>query len=150
MKQKPETFASIARRYDLPKHLDSKKHLRWATPLEKGLCWELVKKLVRKREKDCYTCHRKDLEGENAHAGHCYPVAQVGSNNTLSWDLRLIHLQCGYCNGTGQGEQGLYEERIKKDYGEAFLQEARQRRYKSDPIKNWKLKLEELEGLLNG
>lgn len=104
----------------------------------------MVKKIVRLTEKDCYTCPAKSLETMNAQAGHCYPVAQVGSNNTLSWDLRLIHLQCGHCNGAGQGEQGLYEERIKAEYGEAFLMESRQRRHKSDPIKNWVLKLEEL------
>lgn len=142
------TFASIAREYDLPSYITSKKHLRWSTPIEKGIAWEIVKKIVRKKETDCYTCGRKDLEGQNASTGHCYPVAQTGSNNALSWDLRLIHLQCGYCNGPGQGEQGLYEERIRKEYGDAFLQEARQRRYKVDPIKNWDAKVEELKNIL--
>lgn len=147
-----ESFASLARSYELPGWITGKKHLRWSSPVEKGIAWEVVKKIVRLQERDCYTCWRKNLveAGLKADSGHCYPVGQVGSNNALSWDLRLIHLQCSYCNGVGEGEQGLYEERVRREYGEQFLLEARQRRYKSDPVKDWKAKLDELWTIYQG
>ena|SRR3990167_706131 len=104
---------------------------------DKGKCWELVKKYVRSKEKDCYTCSAKNLRGHNANAGHYLPVALTGSNNTLSWDLRQIHLQCGRCNGAGQGMQVQYRIHLLKDYGEKIVKELEQRRWKVDPIKDW-------------
>ena len=103
----------------------------------KGKAWEAVKLYVRSKEKDCYTCGAKNLAAKNAQAGHYLPVALVGSNNTLSWDERQIHLQCGYCNGAGQGQQVLYRRRLATDYGEEMVQEFEKRRWKVDPIKDW-------------
>lgn len=103
----------------------------------KGKAWEAVKTSVRRRERDCYTCPAKNLEGQNAQAGHCIPVAISGSNNALSWEAIQIHLQCGRCNGVGQGQQVAYRTHLVRDYGEAKVQELEARRYKVDPIKNW-------------
>lgn len=103
----------------------------------KGKAWESVKIFTRVREKDCYTCPARNLEGQNAQAGHFQPVALVGSNNTLSWDERQIHLQCGRCNGAGQGMQVQYRAHLLQDYGEKVVKELEARRWKVDPIKNW-------------
>lgn len=150
--KKAVKFVDFKKKYNLPDWMHGQSHLRWKEPIEKGVSWEVIRKIINAEEKDCYTCFRKDLiaNGLKADCGHCYPVSQVGSNNKLSWDRRLIHLQCSYCNGAGQGEQGIFEERIKNEYGESFLLEARQRRFKSDPIRDWKTFLEELWTVYNG
>lgn len=103
----------------------------------KGKAWEAVKASVRRREKHCYTCGALNLVSYNAQAGHFIPVALAGSNNTLSWDERVIHLQCGHCNGAGQGMQVEYRKHLVKDYGEKLVKEFEKRRYKVDGIKNW-------------
>lgn len=115
---------------------------------EKGRAWEAVKAYIRAIEKNCYTCDSKNLVGQNAQCGHYLPVALVGSNNTLSWDERQIHLQCGRCNGMGQGEAVAYRKHLVNDYGEAVVQELEKRRWKVDPIKNWKEIIERYENLL--
>ena len=104
---------------------------------EKGHAWEAVKKYIRAKEKDCYTCPSKRLEGINAQAGHYLPVGLVGSNNTLSWDERQIHLQCSRCNGVGQGQAVAYRNRLIRDYGKKVVEELEARRWKVDPIKDW-------------
>ena len=115
----------------------------------KGKAWEAVKRYVRAKEKHCYTCPAQNLEGYNAQAGHYLPVGHVGSNNTLSWDERQIHLQCGYCNGVGQGEQAIYRTNLIRDYGEQTVLELEARRYKVDPIKNWQAIIDHYNTLLS-
>lgn len=114
---------------------------------QKGKAWEKVKEYVRAREKDCYTCPSKNLRGINAQAGHFLPVGLVGSNNTLSWDERQIHLQCSRCNGVGQGQAVAYRTRLVKDYGEENVQELEARRWKVDKVKNWQEVIEHYENL---
>ncbi len=104
---------------------------------EKRKAWEAVKAYTRSREKNCYTCPAQLLEAQNAQSGHYIPVALAGSNNTLSWDKRQINLQCGRCNGAGQGMQVAYRAHLVKDYGEPIVQELEAHRWKVDPIKNW-------------
>lgn|SRR3990167_6774072 len=103
----------------------------------KGKVWEQVKKYVRYHEKNCYTCDKKSLVGQNHQAGHFIPVALAGSNNTLSWDKRQIHAQCGRCNSAGQGQQVAYRLHLVRDYGERIVKELEKRRWKVDPIKDW-------------
>ena len=111
----------------------------------KGRTWEAVKKYVRSKYKDCYTCGAKNLVGANAHAGHFIPVAIAGSNNTLSWDKRAIKLQCGRCNGAGQGQQVAFRVHLVKDYGEKVVQELEARRWKVDPVKDWDFIIKDFE-----
>jgi hypothetical protein len=103
----------------------------------KGKAWEAVKLYVRAKETDCYTCGAKELVSFNAQAGHFLAVGIVGSNNRLSWDETQLHLQCGRCNGVGQGEQVAYRAHLVKDYGEATVKALEARKKKIDPIKNW-------------
>lgn len=113
----------------------------------KGKAWEAVKRSVRRRETDCYTCGAPDLKGQNAQAGHCWPVGYVGSNNTLSWDPRQIHLQCGRCNGVGLGMQQEYIARLRIDYGDEAVEEMAARRYKVDPVKDWQTIIDTFDAL---
>lgn len=103
----------------------------------KAKCWEVVRQICFTRNPHCYTCTSKDLVGQNRSAGHFLPVALVGSNNTLSWDTRQIHTQCGNCNGKGQGMQVEYRKRLVKDYGEAATANFEARRWRVDPVKNF-------------
>lgn len=103
----------------------------------KGKAWEAVKKWCRANYKDCYTCPATNLVSYNAQAGHCFPVGYVGSNNTLSWDKRQIRLQCGHCNGAGQGMQAVFKANLIKEYGEEVVAELEARQRRVDPIKDW-------------
>lgn len=90
---------------------------------EKGKVWESVKSWSRRTYRDCYTCPAKELSGQNAQAGHYRPVAVVGLNNTRAWDKRFIRLQCGRCNGAGQGEQAIFRANLVRELGEETVAE---------------------------
>jgi len=113
----------------------------------KGKAWEAVRAYVKRHEKDCYTCDSKNLQGQNYQCGHFIPVALSGSNNTLSWDYRQIHAQCGRCNGVGQGQQVAYRIKLVAQYGEEVVKELEARRWKVDPIKNWQEVIETFNAL---
>ncbi len=114
----------------------------------KGKTWEAVRKYVKAKEKNCYTCSRRNLIGTDAQAGHYLAVGLVGSNNTLSWDERQIHLQCSRCNGVGQGQQVAYRSHLIEDYGEEVVQELEKRRWKTDKVKNWQEVIDHYTALL--
>ncbi len=116
----------------------------------KGKAWESVRQYVRAKEKDCYTCPAKRLIGINAQCGHYIPVALAGSNNTLSWDERQIHLQCSRDNGVGQGQAVSYRAHLVRDYGEEIVKELEARRWRVDPIKDWKAVIVHYQKLLEG
>lgn len=105
----------------------------------KGKAWEAIKARTRAKERHCYTCPARDLEGTNAQAGHYRTVATVGSNNKRAWDERFIHLQCSRCNGAGQGEQARYRVRLVQDYGEELIAEYDRlvAAKHVNPVKNW-------------
>lgn len=114
---------------------------------KKGKAWEAVRAYVKTVEKHCYTCPARNLEGKNAQAGHYLPVGLIGSNNKLSWDETQIHLQCGHCNGAGQGMQVQYRLHLLKDYGKATVIALEARKYKVDPVKNWDAMIVHYENL---
>ncbi len=115
----------------------------------KAKAWEAVKRSVRRREVDCYTCPRKRLlrEGLKADAGHYKPVALVGSNNKLSWHPKFIHLQCASCNGAGQGMALEYKAHLVRDYGEDEVEWFEQNYRKVNPVKNWQEIIETFDAL---
>jgi hypothetical protein len=103
----------------------------------KGKAWKAVKRWSRRKYKNCYTCPARDLVSFNAQAGHCWPVAIVGSNNTLSWDEKQIRLQCSHCNGPGQGMQEVFIAKLTQELGAEAVRKLRARVYKVDPVKDW-------------
>lgn len=105
---------------------------------EKGKAWEVVKKYIRERDKwKCFTCHKRITIPQDAQAGHWIPVGVCGSNNTLGWDERNIHLQCHKCNCNRGGWGERYTEMMEIKYGKEVVEELRKRRFKIDPIKDW-------------
>ena len=119
--------------------------MRWKG--KKAKAWEAVRTYVKSKETNCYTCEAKDLQGQNAQVGHYLAVAIVGSNNRLSWDEHQLHLQCGRCNGPGQGQQVAYRRHLVEDYGEEVVLDMEKRRWKVDPIKNWDAIIEHFASL---
>lgn len=115
----------------------------------KGDAWEAVKHSVRRREKHCYTCTKRDLiaNGLKADSGHYRPVTLVGSNNKWSWHPKFIHLQCSYCNGPGQGMQMEYREHLVRDYGEKIVKEFDDNYRKVNPVRNWQEVIEIFDSL---
>ena len=105
----------------------------------KGKVWEIVRSYIKKREKNCYTCGKMNLEGIDAQCGHYRTVAEVGSNNTRCWDKKVIHLQCSYCNGPRAGAQAKYRARLVQDYGKKWVDEYDREvdAKKYSAIKNW-------------
>lgn len=105
----------------------------------RGEAWESVREGNKRREKDCYTCGKKDLVGSDAQSGHYRPVAIVGAYNVWSWDTRTVHLQCADCNGPKKGAREQYRAHLIRDYGRDFVEaldkEIDQRR--SNPVQSW-------------
>lgn len=115
----------------------------------KGKAWEAVKKWCRRVSNDCYTCPAKNLVSYNLQAGHYKPVALVGSNNRWSWDERFIRSQCGRCNGAGAGMAREFEARLRKEIGDATVDEFEANYRKVDPIKDWNAVIERYQTLFN-
>jgi hypothetical protein len=111
----------------------------------KGKCWEEVKRICRSRSTNCFTCTATDLASYNLHSGHFLPVAIVGSNNQLSWDLGQIRTQCGHCNGAGQGMQVEFRRHLVKELGEAAVLEFERRRWIVDKVTDWGRLLQHLK-----
>lgn len=104
---------------------------------KKGRAWDAVKAWTRAKYKHCYTCGARNLSSYNAQAGHAFPVSLIGSNSKLAWDEKIIRLQCGRCNGAGQGEQVAFRAGLVKEYGEEAVKKLEARKHKVDPLKDW-------------
>jgi hypothetical protein len=106
---------------------------------KKGIAWNWIKKIMRKKYRHCYTCPARDIISYNSQSGHYQPVGLVGSNNYLAWDTDFIRLQCGHCNGVGQGMQNIFRENLVEEHGEEKVAEFdRQVKAKTvNPVKDW-------------
>lgn len=84
--------------------------------------WAECKRIVRAREKDCYTCPAKDLKGHDAQTGHGpWPKSVLGAY--LKYDLRCLHLQCALCNRWRDGMGYEFGKRMLAEIGpEAMAQ----------------------------
>jgi hypothetical protein len=116
----------------------------------KGKAWEAVKRWCRAVSTDCFTCPARNLVSYNLQAGHYKPVALVGSNNKLSWDERFIRTQCGHCNGAGAGMAREFEERLRKEIGDAAVDEFEANYRRVNPVKNWPAIIEHFDTLTAG
>ena len=83
------------------------------------LLWNECKRLIRERDKDCFTCDAKDLKGANAQTGHFIPSSTCGA--FLRYDLRNLALQCMRCNIHGGGQGAIFYERLKQKHGQQYV-----------------------------
>lgn len=113
----------------------------------KAKAWESVKRWARRNRTDCFTCPTKNLETYNAQAGHYWPAEYVGTNNTLTWSEHNIRLQCGRCNGAGQGMKVEFRRGLVEEYGEEFVTELDARAYRKDPVKDWSAIIQKFDSL---
>lgn len=64
----------------------------------------LVREILRKKEKWCFTCGATD----NLEVGHFVPRRFL----LTRWDTRNCHLQCIWCNRVLNGNLKVYRERL--------------------------------------
>lgn len=117
-KRDPMDFSAIIKKArKLPKSKPKPKRL----PISKvtRLLWNECKRLIRERDKDCFTCEAKNLQGSNAQCGHFIPSSTCGAY--LRFDLRNLALQCMRCNIHGGGQGAIFYENLKRKHGQAFV-----------------------------
>jgi hypothetical protein len=85
--------------------------------------WELCKLLVRQEYGlKCYTC---DTPVQHPHTGHF--ISSSICSTELRYDLKNLRPQCYACNIFRSGNWLEFENRLKRDYGEAYVIELKKR-----------------------
>lgn len=146
LKRKPVkekvTDISIIRDYGLPARIKGKKHLRYHSPIEKGIYWYYFSLEVRQRDVEkygtCISCGR-EITVETCDAGHFMPAADCGRD--LLFDPLNVNAECSHCNAWDDTHLLGYAENLDKRYGEGTAKELRRRRdeYKAGgPVKDFK------------
>jgi 5-methylcytosine-specific restriction endonuclease McrA len=88
--------------------------------------WQLCREITIKRDgSDCYTCPSKDLSGSSRHLGHF--ISSSICSTELRYDLKNLRIQCYSCNIHKSGNWLTYENRLKKENGENYVAELKQR-----------------------
>jgi 5-methylcytosine-specific restriction endonuclease McrA len=88
--------------------------------------WKLCREIQIKRYgSDCYTCPSKALEGSNRHLGHF--ISSSICSTELRYDLDNLKIQCYACNIHKSGNWLAYENRLKREHGDAFVQNLKER-----------------------
>ena len=70
---------------------------------------DIVRKILRLKYNSCYTCG----SNHNLQVGHLFKRRHRGTR----WELLVLRLQCEKCNCYNNGEDELYEEKLKKEIG---------------------------------
>lgn len=119
-----------------------KKHLRYQSPVEKGIYWYYLSLYVRQRDVEtygvCISCD-KPISVDTCDAGHF--IAAAGCGRDLLFDLHNINAECGRCNGFDANHLIGYERGLTKRYGKDLPLSLKERYwlYKNgDPVKDWK------------
>ena len=99
--------------------LGGNKKKRMSLSKVQKLLWMECKRIVRAREKNCFTCEAKNLEGVNAQTGHFIPSLTCGA--FLRYDLRNLRLQCMRCNIHGGGQGAISYERLMETEGQEYV-----------------------------
>lgn len=106
------------------------------TPLAKAKnkLWELCKQLTRDvYGNTCYTCGKGGLEGSNWHTGHF--ITDSICSAELSYDLRNLRPQCYHCNINLSGNWLAYEQRMRDECGQEFIDELKTRNQATKGLK---------------
>jgi hypothetical protein len=101
------------------RRLEGNKPKRMPTKKVRKLLWKECKRIVRAREKDCFTCGAKELVGANAQTGHFIPNSTCGA--FLRYDLRNLRLQCMRCNIHGGGQGAEFYKRLVETEGQGYV-----------------------------
>lgn len=79
--------------------------------------WGLCKALVRiLHPNTCYTCGRPGLKGRNWQTGHMWKKSSLGA--FMKYDLRILRPQCYYCNILLDGNEKVFERKMRAEIGE--------------------------------
>lgn len=119
------------------------------TPLAKlkDELWQLCKTLTRREYgNNCYTC---DQYIEFPHTGHF--ITDSVCSTELSYDLKNLRPQCYRCNIHLSGNWPAFEERLRNEHGQEYIDELKIRNQKTKGLKYdelwYKNKIEEYKKL---
>jgi 5-methylcytosine-specific restriction endonuclease McrA len=88
--------------------------------------WQLCREITIKRDgSDCYTCPSKNLTGSSRQLGHF--ISSSICSTELRYDLKNLRIQCYACNIHKSGNWLAYENRLKREHGEEYVQELKER-----------------------
>jgi hypothetical protein len=111
--------SKMGRKLASKRRLEGKKTKRLSISKVQKLLWAECKRIVRTREKDCFTCDAKNLQGSNAQTGHFIPSSTCGA--FLRYDLRNLRLQCMRCNIHGGGQGAFFYRRLVDQDGKEYV-----------------------------
>ena len=92
----------------------------------KDTLWKLCRKIIiEKYGNTCYCCGAKNLEGSNLHLGHFIPSSICSAE--MRYDLDNLKPCCYRCNIHLSGNWIEYEKHLKREKGQDFVEELKQR-----------------------
>lgn len=114
-----------ARHRPIRKARPKKRKTPTITKLKKTL-WSLCREIqIKTHGSDCYTCGAKELAGSNRHLGHF--ISSSICSVELRYDLRNLRIQCYACNIHKSGNWLAYENRLRHDHGQDYVDELKRR-----------------------
>lgn len=112
---------TLKRNVSLKTHVSLRKHSSQSVSVLERKLWKLCKAIVRIiYPKVCYTCGQGGLKGKNCHTGHMWNKSTLGA--FLKYDLRVLRLQCWFCNMDLGGNGAEFLERMIAERGGAYIQ----------------------------
>ena len=128
--KKPKlNVSAFLREYGLPKSMTGKHHLRYRSPLEKGIAWYWFARFVRARDMKkygyCVSCLQPKTF-EQLQAGHFNPASSCGPS--LLMDETNVQGECEGCNGFNLMHLLGYAEELDRRYGEGTSRALREKR----------------------
>lgn len=93
--------------------------------------WEECKRIVRARyPKKCYTCGKRIYSKYDLHTGHGpWPKSVLGAY--LKYDLRVLRIQCYFCNIYAGGMGAVFYQNMLKEIGPEAMKQLEQDRQKT-------------------
>ena len=91
--------------------------------------WQLCRKLIKKLyPHKCYTCGKQLIDGtQDFHIGHF--ISSSICSTALRYDLDNLRPQCSGCNVWKSGNWLNFEQHLKQEKGDDFVDELKQRNY---------------------
>jgi len=110
------------------------KKSKTSTAKLKKMLDSLFSKYIRRiNPSECYTCGKKEYR-EKLQCGHFIPRQYLATR----WKEENCKSQCVGCNIFGNGKPLDFEERLKKQYGEEFIEKMKASRHQIIKLdRNW-------------
>ena len=98
---------------------------------EKDKLWQLCRQIIKsKYPHQCYTCGKRLVDGtQDFHIGHF--ISSSICSTELRYDLDNLRPQCSGCNVWKSGNWLAYEEHLKEEKGQEFIDRLKQKNYQT-------------------